>query len=348
MAVCVANRQLSLVMEFMQGGSLYQLLHSTVALPWSRGLEIVRDMLAGLVCLHALGIIHRDLKSANVLLDEGSSGKGKLCDFGLAKTRAGAVSVGLAGTIPWLSPEALIDGRMTEASDVYAAAMVLWEVASRRLPYAQEANAVAVAARIGAGEQETIPDSTPTSVAAFIRSCWQKEPGRRPTADEALAQVEAILDSPDALPATPIPPPSMSAMPPALMSAVPPAPPTALPVPGVPPHSGPHYDPPSKPEDMLVSVAAAAAEEGDTQETNARGLRTVMSSRSVTELRGAAGVQTNQRRRRGRFASFRARVGGLFGRGGGGEGSVSASGGGSEVHSRRTRFAGGVRSRPNT
>ncbi|CAM9527608.1 unnamed protein product [Sphacelaria rigidula] len=112
---------LCLVVELASGGSLQQYLHFTSE-PLTHGLQaaLLYDVARGMSFLHAKGILHRNLKSANVLMF--ANGRLKLCDFGLSKTKTDLSSRsirGAVGTTQWMSPEEMDDSPANELTDVY-------------------------------------------------------------------------------------------------------------------------------------------------------------------------------------------------------------------------------------
>jgi serine/threonine-protein kinase len=117
-----------LVEEYVEGGDLRVLLREGPVAP-ERAVAITKDILTGLAALHGAGIVHRDLKPANVLLD--AQGRAKIADFGIARFPAesllGTAAVP-AGTLAYMAPEQVADKPATPASDVYAAAAILYEL----------------------------------------------------------------------------------------------------------------------------------------------------------------------------------------------------------------------------
>lgn len=112
---------LCLVIELASGGSLWDYLHSTSE-PLSHALQtaFLYDIALGMSFLHMKGILHRDLKSANVLMFENR--RLKLCDFGLSKVKTEASSRskrGPVGTAQWMSPEEMDESPANELTDVY-------------------------------------------------------------------------------------------------------------------------------------------------------------------------------------------------------------------------------------
>jgi serine/threonine protein kinase len=188
----VSLQPYALVMEYMPGGSLFNLLHSPSPLPMAIRHRIALDVAKGLAFLHQHpphGILHRDLKSQNVLLTEYL--RAKLADFGLSKVRVESSrsqayaqsSNKSVGTIPWMAPECF--GRLpkySEKSDMYAYGMVLWELISRRMPYEEVSDTDEIRSFVKEGEREDIPEQTtnpreevPVSFKKVIRFCWFQE-----------------------------------------------------------------------------------------------------------------------------------------------------------------------------
>ncbi|CAM9837057.1 unnamed protein product, partial [Scytosiphon promiscuus] len=107
--------------------------------PWSLVVKVAEGVACGMWYLHQhepFPILHRDLKSANLLLDE--SFNVKICDFGLARLKAftnSAAMTGNCGTVQWMAPEVLASEKYAEPADVYSFAIVCWELLSRACPY---------------------------------------------------------------------------------------------------------------------------------------------------------------------------------------------------------------------
>lgn len=137
---CTHGKTRLLVYELMQNGSLEDHLHGPSrgsALTWYLRMKIALDSARGLEHLHEQchpSVIHRDFKSSNILLD--ASFNAKLSDFGLAITaaRCSGNSVELLGTLGYVAPEYLLEGKLTEKSDVYAFGIVLLELITGRKP----------------------------------------------------------------------------------------------------------------------------------------------------------------------------------------------------------------------
>ncbi|MBS0351676.1 MAG: protein kinase, partial [Proteobacteria bacterium] len=147
--VCMDAPNYYMVMEYVPGGSLYDLLQQpTIPLTYSLQIQIGFEIAAGLSHLHERGILHRDLKSLNVLLTKYEY-HAKLCDFGLVSMRSAAEGVDekatsdtLVGTTQWMSPELFHGIMQSQTSDIYALGLVLWELITREIPFRRERMAI--------------------------------------------------------------------------------------------------------------------------------------------------------------------------------------------------------------
>lgn len=129
---------LFLAMEYIPGHTLRDLIREEAPMPPAKALALIDPVLSALGAAHAAGMIHRDVKPENVLLAD--DGRVKVADFGLAR----AVSAGtqhtatggvLIGTVSYLSPELVVDGRADARSDVYAAGVLIYEMLTGRKPH---------------------------------------------------------------------------------------------------------------------------------------------------------------------------------------------------------------------
>ena len=180
-----------LVMELAQGGSLYNLLKDpSQDLSWSQRLRLLRDIALGLSTLHAHDLVHRDLKSLNILLD--AQGRARLCDFGLSTLKSQAKDTSEVGTRLWNAPEVLQGKAATPASDIYSFAMVCWEVVARRVPYQTLSWKNEVVQRVPQGQREIIPGDCPPELAVVIQAGWAQDPNQRPTASQMAQVLEGL------------------------------------------------------------------------------------------------------------------------------------------------------------
>jgi len=209
-----------LVMELMDGGTLRQLLKSKKQsqISWTARIDMATRITKGLAYLHSRNILHRDMKSMNILV--GQSGEIKLTDFGLAKlkaetrTKTSANSnttdqTGVQGTFLWLAPEILsLEGGPSKAADLYALAIIFWEMASHLLPYdSLQEELHQILKRVTSGYREFFDHQTPGTPDEYSRltqRCWDPDPKKRPTAQEVLEVLVSLAKPFSTAPLVPI------------------------------------------------------------------------------------------------------------------------------------------------
>jgi tRNA A-37 threonylcarbamoyl transferase component Bud32 len=203
---CMEPEKYALVVEYMSLGSLFDILRQrTVQFTWSDRWLIALQVTRGINYLHTLPkpIIHRDIKSHNVLMTKSARGfLVKIGDFGLAKIRhetsQQSRSTPVVGTLPWKAPELLKLGKHTEASDVYALGIVFWELATGCEPY-EDADDTTISAYVRGGDRMEIPEDVPDSFTELITKAWAQEPKQRPTCQQLLHFVKEQRSEPDKL-----------------------------------------------------------------------------------------------------------------------------------------------------
>lgn len=134
----VGDGRYALVMEYVDGGDLRQLLSQTPQLPFDTLIPLALDLVDALTRSHRLGILHRDIKPSNVLL--GSDGIPKLTDFGLARLNSDSnlTQTGtLMGTIAYMSPEACMGKKLDERADIWSFGILLYEMVTGHSPFAK-------------------------------------------------------------------------------------------------------------------------------------------------------------------------------------------------------------------
>jgi serine/threonine protein kinase len=138
LGACMKPPHLSLVTEYMEMGSLYYLIHASGQkgkLSWRRRLKMLRDICRGLMCMHRLKIVHRDLKSANCLVNKHWAVK--LCDFGLSRVMSNSAmnDNSSAGTPEWMAPELIRNEPFTEKCDIFSLGVIMWELCTLSRPW---------------------------------------------------------------------------------------------------------------------------------------------------------------------------------------------------------------------
>ncbi|XP_042457633.1 serine/threonine-protein kinase CTR1-like [Zingiber officinale] len=189
---------LSIVTEYLSRGSLYRLLHKNGAketIEERRRLSMAFDVAKGMNYLHKRNppIVHRDLKSPNLLVDKKYTVK--VCDFGLSRLKANTFlsSKSLAGTPEWMAPEVLRDEPSNEKSDIYSFGVILWELMTLQQPWSNLNPAQVVAAVGFKARRPEIPSTVNRHVAAIIESCWASEPWKRPSFSSIMESLKPLI-----------------------------------------------------------------------------------------------------------------------------------------------------------
>lgn len=184
-----------LVMEYMEQGSLWWVLRKGNLKPEQQK-QIALDIARGLHYLHSKDILHRDLKSANILINKHD--QAKLADFGLAKTAYKSIQTikSQSQAMGWLAPETLHTGDYTKASDLYSFGMLLWEIVTGKEPYQDKKPAEIIKHVVDRNQREALAANIPEVYRKLIDQCWQVDPKRRPALSDILRQLEAYQPRP--------------------------------------------------------------------------------------------------------------------------------------------------------
>lgn len=189
---------LSIVTEYLSRGSLYRLLHKPGAreiLDERRRLSMAYDVAKGMNYLHRRNppIVHRDLKSPNLLVDRKYTVK--VSDFGLSRLKANTFlsSKSAAGTPEWMAPEVLRDEPSNEKSDIYSFGVILWELATLQQPWSNLNPAQVVAAVGFRNKRLEIPRDLNPQVASLIEACWVNEPWKRPSFSSIMESLKPLI-----------------------------------------------------------------------------------------------------------------------------------------------------------
>ncbi|RID66748.1 hypothetical protein BRARA_D01866 [Brassica rapa] len=185
LGACTKPPRLSMITEYMELGSLYYLIHMSgqkKKLSWHRRLRMLRDICRGLMCIHRMKIVHRDLKSANCLVDKHWTVK--ICDFGLSRimTDENMKDTSSAGTPEWMAPELIRQEPFTEKCDIFSLGVIMWELSTLRKPWEGVPPQKVIFAVAHEKSRLEIPDGP---LSKLIADCWA-EPQERPSCEEIL------------------------------------------------------------------------------------------------------------------------------------------------------------------
>ena len=137
--------------------------------------------------MHNLGIIHRDLKSSNILFTEDMGVQ--ICDFGIARPAPNTTVVTkAAGTYRWMAPEAK-GKKVNSKCDLFSFSIVVWELVEHKLPFPEESDIDALIHYVS-GERPNLTHDLPEYLQTLIKSCWSQNPYDRPTFAEIIISLD--------------------------------------------------------------------------------------------------------------------------------------------------------------
>ncbi|KAI5581973.1 hypothetical protein BDE02_07G054100 [Populus trichocarpa] len=190
---CDRSPNLCIVTEFMAKGSLYNFLHKqkgVFKLPCL--IKVAIDVSKGMNYLHQNNIIHRDLKTANLLMDENEVVK--VADFGVARVQTqSGVMTAETGTYRWMAPEVIEHKPYDHKADVFSFGIVAWELLTGELPYSYLTPLQAAVGVVRKGLRPTIPKHTHPKLAELLETCWQQDPNQRPNFSQIIDILQQIV-----------------------------------------------------------------------------------------------------------------------------------------------------------
>jgi serine/threonine-protein kinase len=177
------------VMAYVDGETLAQRVQSRGPLSASEGVRILRDVAWALGYAHGQGLVHRDVKPDNILL-EGGTGRALVADFGIAAAAGDLLGDGVSGTPEFMSPEQALGGHVDARSDLYSLGATAFYALSGRLPF-EGATATEVLARQvteAAPTLASVGSGAPRKLAKLIERCLAKNPDERPASAQLLSE----------------------------------------------------------------------------------------------------------------------------------------------------------------
>ncbi|XP_047342125.1 serine/threonine-protein kinase STY46-like isoform X1 [Impatiens glandulifera] len=189
---CTQSPKFFIVTEYTSGGSLYEYLHKNhIILKLPQLVKFAIDVCRGMEYLHQNNIIHRDLKTANLLMDY--NGVVKVADFGVARFQnQSGVMTAETGTYRWMAPEVINHQPYDQKADVFSFAIVLWELVTSKLPY-DTMTPLQAALGVRQGLRPEIPSNTHPKLVELMIRCWEADPVVRPPFSEIRTELESLL-----------------------------------------------------------------------------------------------------------------------------------------------------------
>ncbi|KAJ0110449.1 hypothetical protein Patl1_03320 [Pistacia atlantica] len=190
----IPSRACCVVVEYLPGGTLKKFLfrNRKKKLAFKVVIELALDLSRGLSYLHSKKIVHRDVKTENMLLDANRTLK--IADFGVARVEAQNLRdmTGETGTLGYMAPEVLDGKPYNRKCDVYSFGICLWEVYCCDMPYPDLSFADVSSAVVRQNLRPDIPRCCPHSLAGIMRKCWDANPEKRPDMEEVVRLLEAV------------------------------------------------------------------------------------------------------------------------------------------------------------
>ncbi|XP_055376779.1 mitogen-activated protein kinase kinase kinase 13 [Condylostylus longicornis] len=187
--VCSQSPVYCIVMEYCPNGPLQNIIKSESSLLPARLLSWAKQIARGMQYLHQHKIIHRDLKSPNILI--GQNQVVKISDFGTSREwNEVSTKMSFAGTVAWMAPEVIRNEPCSEKVDVWSFGVVLWEMLTCEIPY-KDVDSSAIIWGVGNNSlQLHIPSSCPEGFKLLVQLCWNTKPRNRPSFRQILSHIE--------------------------------------------------------------------------------------------------------------------------------------------------------------
>eukprot|EP01129_Flabellula_baltica_P015733 TRINITY_DN8114_c0_g1_i1.p1 TRINITY_DN8114_c0_g1~~TRINITY_DN8114_c0_g1_i1.p1 ORF type:complete len:1122 (+),score=231.22 TRINITY_DN8114_c0_g1_i1:81-3446(+) len=180
------------ILELMVG-SLYELIRDkSFELKPEMSIAIALQCAQCVKYFHSCGLIHRDLKSLNILFSK--EFKFKLCDFGLSGTLKDKNMTANVGTVAWIAPEIFANKHYNQKVDVYSFGIILWEIVARDEPFS-DVSPISIPLYVIRGERPVIPKYCDEKLKKLIKRCWAKNPSKRPSFNDIVSSLTDIYES---------------------------------------------------------------------------------------------------------------------------------------------------------
>ncbi|XP_059609188.1 mitogen-activated protein kinase kinase kinase 13-A isoform X2 [Phlebotomus argentipes] len=187
--VCTSAPAYCIIMEFCPYGTLQNILKDEEVVPPARLVSWAKQIALGMQYLHSHKIIHRDLKSPNILI--GDNEVVKISDFGTCREwNEISTKMSFAGTVAWMAPEVIKSEPCSEKVDIWSYGIVLWELLTCEIPY-KDVDSSAIIWGVGSNQLHLpIPETCPEGFGLLLKQCWCLKPRNRPSFRIILTHLE--------------------------------------------------------------------------------------------------------------------------------------------------------------
>ncbi|XP_061388305.1 mitogen-activated protein kinase kinase kinase 13 [Musca vetustissima] len=187
--VCTQSPVYCIIMEFCPYGPLQNILKEADCMKPSRLVSWSKQIALGMQYLHSHKIIHRDLKSPNILIS--AEQLVKISDFGTSREwNEISTKMSFAGTVAWMAPEVIRNEPCSEKVDIWSYGVVLWEMLTCEIPY-KDVDSSAIIWGVGNNSLKLpIPSSCPDGFKLLVKLCWNTKPRNRPSFRQILSHLE--------------------------------------------------------------------------------------------------------------------------------------------------------------
>jgi len=196
----------TIVTELMDSNLFDVLSDQSLTFTYPKVLYIAMSVARGMEFLHSCNLIHRDLKSNNLLIKNISSPycEIKICDFGLSRVvDKSKLMTGNVGTVSWIPPEIFEKKQYNEKCDVYSYGIILWELYYRKIPFA-DISSFEIPVQVIEGKRPPITKDIPKGYAKLMKICWFGKSSKRPSFTQIIKFLSKLQQlHPQLLPSSP-------------------------------------------------------------------------------------------------------------------------------------------------
>uniref|UniRef100_A0A8C8H466 mitogen-activated protein kinase kinase kinase n=1 Tax=Oncorhynchus tshawytscha TaxID=74940 RepID=A0A8C8H466_ONCTS len=187
--ICTQAPCYCILMEYCAQGQLYEVLRAGRKITPSLLIDWAMGIAGGMNYLHLHKIIHRDLKSPNMLITYDDAVK--ISDFGTSKEMSDkSTKMSFAGTVAWMAPEVIRNEPISEKVDIWSFGVVLWEMLTGEVPY-KDVDSSAIIWGVGNNSLNLpVPESCPDGFKILLRQCWSCKPRNRPSFRQILLHLD--------------------------------------------------------------------------------------------------------------------------------------------------------------